>query len=55
MLCKGTVGAIFIIRQIMEKYEAAGRKLFVVYADLKKAFDHIPREVILWALRRKGA
>ena len=32
---KGTVDAIFIIRQMMEKYEAAIRKLFVVFVDLE--------------------
>ena len=35
---KGTVEAIFVIRQMMEKYEEAERKLFMVFVDLEKAF-----------------
>ena len=51
---RGTTDAIFILRQLLEKYEMAGRDLYVVFVDLEKAFDHVPREVIWWSLRRKG-
>ena len=30
---KGTIDAIFIMRQMMEKYEAAGRKLHMVFEN----------------------
>jgi len=53
-LVKDTIDAIFIIRQMMEKYEAAGRNLFMVFVDLEKAFDLVPREIIWWSLSRKG-
>ena len=49
---KDTIHAIFIMRQMMEKYETAGRKLYMVLVDLEKASDHVPREVILWAFRK---
>ena len=51
---KGTVVAIFIIRQMMEGCEAAGGKLFMVFVDLKGAFDRVPGEVVWWALRGGG-
>ena len=54
MLGRGTVNAIFILWQILEKYEMAGRKLYVVFVDLEKAFDHVPRKVIWLVLSRKG-
>jgi len=38
----------------MEKYEMAGKRLCIVFVDLEKAFDRVPREVIWWALKRKG-
>ena len=50
---KSTIDAIFIVRQVQEKYAAKKRKLFHVFVDLEKAFDRVPREIITWALRRQ--
>ena len=48
-----TTGAIFIVRQLQEKYNQKKTKLFHIFIYLEKAFDRVPRKVIEWALRRK--
>ena len=50
---KSTTDAIFIIRQLKEKYQEKKLKLYHIFIDLEKAFDRVPREVIRWALRRQ--
>ena len=51
---KGTTNAIFIVRQMQEKFRANGKKLYFGFVDLEKACD-IPREVIRWAILKLGA
>ena len=51
---RGTTDAIFIIRQLQEKYIAANKPLYFAFVDLEKAFDRVPRKVLLWALRSLG-
>ena len=40
---KGTVDAIFIVRQLQEKFMEKRKDLFYAFVDLEKAFDRIPR------------
>ena len=53
---RGTTDAIFIVRQLQEKYLAKNwkQKLWMAIVDLEKAFDRVPREVVWWALRYLG-
>ena len=41
--------AIFLIRQVMERYREK-KDLHMVFIDLQKAYDIIPRNVMWWAL-----
>ena len=51
---KGTIDAIFIARQIQERYRAKKKDLYFTFVDLEKAFDRVPRKVVDWALRKVG-
>jgi len=43
---KGTTDAIFIVRQMQEKFRAKRKKLYFGSVDLEKAFYRVPREVM---------
>ena len=49
---RGTTDAIFVVMQLQEKYLAVNKRLYMAFVDLEKAFDHVPRKVIWWALRK---
>ena len=51
---RGTTEVIFIVRQLQEKQLAANKPLYMAFVDLEKAFDHVPRDVIWWAMRKLG-
>ena len=51
---RGTTDAIFVIRQLQEKYLAANKRLYMAFVDLEKAFDRVPQKVIWWALSKLG-
>ena len=51
---RGTTDAIFVVRQLQEKYLAANKRLYMAFVDLEMAFDRVPRKVIWWALRKLG-
>ena len=51
---RGTTDAIFVVRQLQEKYLAANKRLNMAFVNLEKAFDRVPRKVNRWALRKLG-
>ena len=51
---RGTTDAIFILRQLHEKYLGKKKNLHFAFVDLEKAFDRVPRAVLWWAMRKLG-
>ena len=50
---RGTIDAAFILRRLQE-YDAKGKKLYMCFVDLEKAYDRETRKVVEWAMRKKG-
>ena len=51
---RSTIDAIFILRQLQEKFLGKKKNLYFAFVDLEKAFDRVPRKVLWWAMRKLG-
>lgn len=49
-----TIDHIFTIKTIIEKYKKIKKKIYCVFVDLKKAFDTVPRQALLFKLAYMG-
>jgi hypothetical protein len=52
MLGRSTMEAIFLVRQLIERYKEQKKDLHIVFIDLEKACDKIPLNVLWWVLEK---
>lgn len=53
MPSRSTMRAIFLLRRLMKIYRERKKDLQMVFINLEKAYNRIPRKVFWWVLEKK--
>ena len=49
----GTTDALSIVQRLQAENRAKDKRMYICFVDLDKAFDRVPRRVMVWAMRKK--